>query len=241
MQSAAVRGGRAGGRWLVLAALVLGLAAVIAGIVELSTREPERGKAKIAGIGDAQQTFGGVRQEGDRLGSPDAPVSIQVFDDTQCSSCREQFLATIPPLVEDYVRPGDVKLEYRHYSFSARVTQLSFIGAEAAAEQDYSWPYIYLFFRNQDEAERLGIDEDFLATIAGSILELDVPEWRDYLNAEGGPGGEIRERLERYERLGSDLGIRAEPAAIVSGPGGTRTLQDTPSLSQIIAAIEAVG
>lgn len=51
----------------------------------------------------------------------------------------------------------------------------------------------------------------------------------------------IRERLDRYESLGSDLGIRAEPAAIVNGPGGTRTLQDSPDLGQITTAIEAVG
>jgi protein-disulfide isomerase len=241
MDAVVMRQGRRRGRWLVLALLSLGLVALIVGIVELSTQGPERGKAKIEGIGEAQQIFGGVRQEGDRLGSPDAPVSIQVFDDLQCSSCRRQFLTTIPPLVEDYVRPGDVMLEYRHYSFSPLVAELGFLGAEAAADQGYSWPYIYLFFRNQAEAERLGIDEDFLATIAGSILELDVPEWRDYLDAEGGPGGQIRERLERYERLGSELGIRAEPAFIVSGPAGTRTLQDAPALNEITAAIDAVG
>jgi protein-disulfide isomerase len=132
-------------------------------------------------------------------------------------------------------------MEYRHYSFSARVTQLGYLGAEAAADQDYSWPYIYLFFRNQDEAERLGIDDEYLATIAGSIPELDIPEWRDYLRAESGPDGQIRERLDGYETLGRDLQIRAEPAMIVNGPGGTRTLQDTPSLTQITNAIEAVG
>lgn len=240
METIAVQQGRRRGRWLVLALLALGLVGLVAGIVELSTREPDRNKVRIAGIGDAQQIFGGVRQDGDRIGSPGAPVSIQLFDDVQCSSCRDQFLSTIPTLVEDYVRPGELKMEYRHYSFSPLVAQLGFLGAEAGAEQGYSWPYIYLFFRNQDEAERVGIDDDYLASIAGSIPELDVPAWRDYLRREGGAGGEIRDRLARYEELGADLGIRAEPAAIVSGPNGTRTLQDSPSLQQITAAIEAL-
>ena len=39
---------------------------------------------------------------------------------------------------------------------------------------------------------------------------------------------------------GRDLGIRTGQAAIVSGPSGTRTLQDGPSLAEIEAAIEAV-
>jgi protein-disulfide isomerase len=131
-------------------------------------------------------------------------------------------------------------MEYRHYSFSPSTEELGFFGAEAAADQDYAWPYIYLFFRNQDEAKRVGVSEDFLTAIAGAIPELDVPQWRDYLNREGGAGGQIQDRLARYEKLGTDLSIRAQPAAIVSGPNDTRTLQDSPTLSQITSAIGAV-
>jgi protein-disulfide isomerase len=239
MEAAVMRQGRRRGRWLVLALLSVGLVALVVGIVELSTQKPDRDRVVIAGIGDAQEIFGGVRQDGDRIGSPDAPVSLQLFDDMQCSSCRDQFLSTVPTLVEDYVRPGDLRMDYRHYSFSPLPEELGFLGAEAAADQDYAWPYIYLFFRNQDEAERVGIDEDFLTSIAGSIPELDVPAWRDYLRSEGG-AAEIRERLGRYEELGANLGIRAQPAAIVNGPNGTRTLQDSPPLSEIEHAIEAV-
>jgi protein-disulfide isomerase len=241
MELVAARGARRRGRWMVVALLALALIGLVAGIVDLSTRKPDRGLVRVEGIDDAQEIFGGVRQDGDRIGSPDAPVSIQWFDDLQCSSCREQFLSSIPTLVESYVRPGDLRMDYRHYSFSSATEELGFFGAEAAADQCYAWPYIYLFFRNQDEARRLGVDEDFLTSLAGSIPELDVPQWRDYLVSESGAGGRIRDRLAGYEKLGSDLGIRAQPAAIVSGPNGTRTLQDSPSLAEIESAIQAMG
>ncbi|HET7485639.1 MAG TPA: thioredoxin domain-containing protein, partial [Solirubrobacterales bacterium] len=178
--------------------------------------------------------------EGDRLGSSDAPVSIQVFNDLQCSSCREDFLGTIPGLAEKYARPGDVKLLYRHYSVSESPQELGFYGAEAAAQQGYGWQYTYLFFRNQGEAKRFGIDQRFLDSVAGGIEELNEPEWLEYLEDEGGSDGAISRKLDSYEELGTGLGIRTRQAAIVSGPGGTRTLQDGPSLSQIEAAIEAV-
>jgi protein-disulfide isomerase len=167
-------------------------------------------------------------------------VTIEWFDDMQCSSCREQFLSTIPTLVSDYARPGDVQIEYRHYSFSSATEELGFFGAEAAADQGYTWPYVYLFFRNQDEAKERGVDDDFLTAIAGSIPELDVPEWRDYLDAERGSDGQIGKKLARYEDLGSGLRIRAQPAAIVSGPNGSQTLQDGPDLGEIKAAIASV-
>jgi hypothetical protein len=128
----------------------------------------------------------------------------------------------------------------RHYSVAENELELGFYGAEAAAQQGYGWQYTYLFFRNQDEAERFGIDEDFLESLAGSIGELEIEEWRDYLKSEGGSDGAITTRLKAYGRIGTELGIRTGLAAIVTGPNGTRTLQDGPGLGSVERAIEAV-
>jgi protein-disulfide isomerase len=230
---------RRGRLWVVLA-LGLALAALAFALVEISTKEAGPEVVRVEGISTAQRLFGGVPQEGDRVGSSDAPVSVQVFNDLQCGNCRDDFLATIPGLVEGYARPGSAKLLMRHYSIAQNPLELGFFGAEAAAEQGYGWQYTYLFFRNQDEAERLGIDEEFMGSLAGSIGELDVTEWELYLESEGGTDGAIARKLEGYEDLGRGLGIRAGQAMIVSGPGGTRTLQDGPSLAQVEQAIEAV-
>jgi protein-disulfide isomerase len=230
---------RRGRLWVVLG-LALALVALGYAIVGISTREADPSVVRVAGIADAQRLFGGVPQEGDRVGAADAPVSIQVFNDVQCSTCRDAFLAAIPALVEGYVRPGDVKLLMRHYSAARNALELGFFGAEAAARHGYGWQYAYLFFRNQDEAKRLGIDEELMASLAGSVGELEVTEWKETLDREGGEGGPIAEQLEGYEELGTELGIRAGGAMIVSGPGGTRTLQDGPGLAQIERAIAEV-
>jgi protein-disulfide isomerase len=230
---------RRGRIWVILA-LGLALSALGYALVGIATKKAGREVVRVEGIETAQSTFGGIPQEGDRLGPSDAPVSIQVFNDLQCGNCRGEFLATIPPLVESQVRPGDVKLLMRHYSIAQNPLELGFFGAEAAARQGYGWQYTYLFFRNQGEAERFGIDDEFLESLAGSISELDLPEWREYLDAQGGSDGAIARRLEGYEELGTRLGIRTKLAAIVSGPGGTRTLQDGPALAQIERAIASV-
>jgi protein-disulfide isomerase len=230
---------RRGRIWIVLA-LTIALVALGYAVVNISTQEAGRSVVHLAGISEAQEIFGGVPQEGDRLGSSDAPVTIQVFNDLQCSSCREDFLSTIPSLVNAYARPGDVKLLYRHYSNSESPQELGFYGAEAAAQQGYGWQYTYLFFRNQDEAEKFGIDQDFLDSVAGGIEDLNEPEWLEYLEENGGSDGAISKTLQGYDELGRGLSIRTGQATIVSGPGGTKTLQDGPALGEIKAAIEAV-
>jgi len=228
------------GRFWIVLALVLAVSAIGYGLVQIATRPAGSAVVHVAGIADAQRTFGGIPQEGDRLGSADAPVSIQVFNDLQCGNCRADFLGTIPGLAEGYARPGDVQLLMRHYSVAENPLELGFFGAEAAAEQGYGWQYTYLFFRNQAEAERFGVGNEFMASIAGSVGEINVPEWRQLLDRERGADGPIARRLEGYNQLGTDLRIRARQAAIVSGPSGTRTLQDGPTRAQIEAAIEAV-
>jgi protein-disulfide isomerase len=229
------------GRLWVLLILALAVGGLGYALVGISTKKAGPAVVKVEGIETAQSTFGGVEQEGDRLGPAGAPVSIQVFNDLQCGDCRSNFLATIPPLVENQVRPGNVKLLMRHYSVAENPLELGFFGAEAAARQGYGWQYTYLFFYNQEEAKRFGIDDDFLESIAASVGEIDLPEWRRYLNRQSGSGGAIAKRLEADEEEGTQLGIRTQMATIVSGPGGTRTLQDGPDLAQIEAAIEAVG
>lgn len=229
---------RRGRLWIasIFAIALLGLGYLV---VEVAIQEPNDDVIELEGIGDAQRLFGGVPQEGDRVGSSNAPVTIQVFNDVQCAACREDFLTTIPTLVEDHARPGDVQLLWRHYSNSENVRQLGFFGAEAAAEQGYGWQYIYLFFRNQEQVDEFGVDQDFLATIANGIAELDGREWEEALEIDGG-GGPISERLAEDEKLGRDLGIRTGQAAIVTGPAGTRTLQDGAALGAIERAIAEV-
>lgn len=228
------------GRLWVIALIALVLFGTGWLVVEVATQEPRDDVIEISGVNDAQRLFGGVPQEGDRLGSADAPVTIQVFNDVQCAACRDDFLSTIPTLAEEYARPGDVKLLYRHYSNSENPMQLGFLGAEAAAEQNYGWQYSYLFFRSQDEV-RFAVDQDFLASVAGGIDELELARWEADLESKGGPGGAITQRLEGDEELARELGIRHGQAMIVSGANGTRTLQEAPSLAEVERAIDEVG
>jgi protein-disulfide isomerase len=229
------------GRIWVAGILTLALLALGYTIVELSTRESGDPVVHLDGINDAQRLFGGVPQEADRFGSSNAPVTIQIFNDMQCGNCREDFLRVIPTLAEDYARPGDVQLLYRHYSNSINTEQLGFYGAEAAAEQNYGWQYIYLFFRNQNEAERFGVDQDYLASVAGGIERLEGAEWEKALEAGlNNPDSAIARQLAEYEQLGRDLKIRTGQAAIVTGPVGTRTLQDGAGLPEIERAIDEV-
>ena len=168
-------------------------------------------------------------QEGARLGSEDAPVTIQVFNDVQCADCREDFLSDDPGAGRK-LRPAR-----RRASSSTATTrtakttiEFGFYGAEAAAEQGYGWQYIYLFFRNQEEADRFGVTEaENRARPAGKLPRLGRRRGRGTERPRMGrrpgrsrqrPASTIEERLEQHEELGSKLGIRFGQAMIVERP-----------------------
>jgi protein-disulfide isomerase len=48
-------------------------------------------------------------------GSPTAPITIEVYTDYECPACRELYLNTLPPLTQDFVATGKVRLIHRDY------------------------------------------------------------------------------------------------------------------------------
>ncbi len=231
---------RPGRYWvmLILAAAIVALLIAIAGI---ATREPSQEYQKVVGAGDTQQIYGGVRQLGDRLGDENAPVQMQVFVDVQSAEYRDQFLDTIPPLVNTQVRSGQLQMLLRNRSLTRNATELAFYGVEAAAEQNYGWQFADLMVRNQEAAQDKGrVDREFLRTLAEAIPHMELLDWEESFDAGIEEGSEMTARLEAQDKLAIKLGIRAEPAVVVTGPRGTEVVQDAPDLDQIQQAINAV-
>ena len=217
-----------------LALVVIGF--ILAGVlVSLSVGEGGVQPQGVSGANDVQRIYGGIAQDGARIGDEDAEVTLSVFNDLQCTDCAAYHLDVVEPLVERYARDGDVALELRHRSLSARETTVAAIAAVAAGEQDREWHYAALFFRNQDLAGEGGVSDELLREIAEAVFELEVTEWED---AIADPG--TADRVTADDVLAAELGLSAEPAVVVSGPGGQRELADSPPLAEIEAAIDDV-
>jgi protein-disulfide isomerase len=204
-------------------------------IASLSLDKGDTDPIEITGVSAVQRLVAGIHQDDRVLGNDGAPVTIQVFNDLQCLPCGDYQLETIDPLVEDEVRGGEVKLEFHHFSTGARNTELAAYGAVAAGKQDYQWQFIELFFRNQDEGRQEGVTDVFLTEVAAGILEFNVEQWqRDFDDPD------VAEAVEADAALVAELRLTAEPAVIVDGPADSRTLMDSPSLSEVREAIAQV-
>jgi len=223
--------------WVPRVLLGVGIVGLIAGIVSLSVGTGGPENIKISGGQEVQQLIAGVQQDGASLGSPDAPVTLNVFTDLQCSTCDTYQLDTVEPLIEKYARGDQVRFELHNYSLGeAEVTQSAY-AATAAGAQDREWQFAELFFRNQDEAPRGSVTEEFLDDVANSVPDFDLDAWHTAMGSEA-----VKAVVDNDQKLAAQYGLRvAAPSVIVDGPGGTKVLQDGPSTQQVEAAIAEVG
>src|SRR5260221_13731001 len=85
-----------------------------------------------------------VSQEGvPFIGRPDAPVVMAYWYDYQCPYCRQQEENVMPQLIEDYVKPGKVKILFKDFAFLGPDSQTAGLAARAvwaiAPDKFYDW------------------------------------------------------------------------------------------------------
>lgn len=230
--------------WVPRLGLGLLAAAVIGAIVSISVGEGgPRVTVEIEGIQESQGLLGGIHQDGARLGLGNASVEIEVFNDLRSTDGAAFQRDVVAPVIEEFVRTDRAQMLLRHYSIGRSAITLAALAATAAGEQGRQWQYADLVMRNLDAAGPDGqADEEFLREVAELVPELDQQAWAADFAAvqEAADSAELQAVPEADAALGAKLEIPAQPAVIVTGPGGREQLVDTPSLDTVRAAIERV-
>jgi protein-disulfide isomerase len=223
--------------WVPRVLLGVGIAGLVAAIISLSVGTGGPKVIRISGGNDVQELLGGVQQDGSSLGSPDAPVTLGLFTDLQCSTCDTYQRDTVDPLIARYARDDQVRFEFHNYSLGqADVTQSAY-AATAAGNQDREWQFAELFFRNQDEAPAGNVTDQFLDDLGNSIPDFDIDAWHQAMDSD-----QVKEEVDADQKLAAQYGLRIEaPSIVVDGPDGTKVLQDGPTKQEVEAAVADVG
>jgi protein-disulfide isomerase len=159
--------------------------------------------------------FDGIPQEGVELGDPDAPVTLVEYADLQCPFCRDYALDAMPAVIEEYVRSGDVRLEFQPVSILGDDSRAAAELAAAAAMQGRLWELIDVFYRNQGTENSGYVTDEFLTEIAEATPGLDVEvALADRTSPEGG------QVLADAERSFRRAGLDSTPSFLIGETGG---------------------
>jgi len=152
----------------------------------------------------------GIPQDDRMLGDPASNVTLIEWADPQCPACRFYTEDVFPTVVDEYVRLGKVKSEFRGFPFIGpeSVKALSFI--YAAGLQDKLWQFQEALFRNQGGENDGWVTDDLLRQIAGEIDGLDV----DKLFADAASDG-ISQEVNAAPAEAAAAGVNQTPSLFV--------------------------
>ena len=176
--------------------------------------------------------------DGTTIGSADAPVTLEVWEDFQCPVCARHSLSVEPVIVERYVKPGTLRIVHHDLAFLGRGTpdesEAAASGAVCANRQDKYWDYTHWIYANQDGENAGGFRPERVKTIA-EAAGVDVTDW-DACVADPAVLAEVRASTEQ----GVGLGVNSTPTMFINGalvdPPGLRSPDQLGALIEEAAA-----
>ena len=129
--------------------------------------------AESARSSEVTARLAGIPQDGITLGAPTAKATLIEWADLQCPFCAQYSRDVLPTLIERYVRPGKLKLEFGVLTFVGADSVEAGQMAAAAAQQDKLWHFADAFYLAQGHENTGYVTEDFLREV-GTTAGLDV-------------------------------------------------------------------
>jgi protein-disulfide isomerase len=229
-------------RFYQLGGIVLVAVVVVAVAVAISTggSGSQSPSQPPVGIGEVQAEFGGIPQQGIALGNPAAPVTMVEFGDLKCPICRQYNQAVLPTLIDRYVRPGTVRMEFRNLAFvgeqenpgdSVQAARM----AGAAGLQNHLWDFAALFYLNQQPEGIRYVTDPYVTKIASGVPGLNVPQ---ALGDRSSPV--VQQQLDQANSIFEQNGFSGTPSFLI-GKTGQRPAPFTPTAldpSQFSSALD---
>lgn len=174
------------------------------------------------------------------LGDANAPATIDVFEDFQCSACKRFTDNTEPLIVENLVATGKARYVFHNYPFldgnsvgSSGESDQAANASMCANEQDKFWEMHGILFANWNGENQDAFSDRRLQSMAESI-GLDMNAFNSCFNANK-YNAEIQADFDK----GQEMGVSGTPTVFVNG---NRVGQENQvaSYDAIVQAVNAI-
>jgi protein-disulfide isomerase len=219
-----------------LASAVAFLAVIaVAVLIVVSQSQSNGGDSEnIEGAAAVKQELAGIPQKRLVLGEPNAPVSVLEFGDLQCPVCKGYAEDVLPQVIENQVRSGAAKLDFRNFPILGSESTTAAAAAIAAGEQGRGWNFIKLFYRNQGSENSGYVTDEFLTAVARAVGMPDIVRWNSERQSKA-----VLAEVEETTNEAQSLGFTGTPsfALEASGTKGPEALGTPSSADALEAAI----
>jgi protein-disulfide isomerase len=145
------------------------------------------------------------------LGSPDAPVIIEMFSDFQCTVCQIFSMGTEQEIRRAYVDTGQARLVFRHFVVHGEESMQAALASGAAAEQGKFWEYHDLLMESEASPSKDDLTIVKLQSVARQV-GLDMDMFSASFTSQ-----KFREAVEKDIAEAKARGLRGTPTFLVHG------------------------
>jgi protein-disulfide isomerase len=218
---------------LAAGAVFLAVAVVLVVIVLNASNSGDGGDTKLEGVSEVNRKLAGIPQRGMVLGDPGAPVEVVEFADLQCPFCKAFTEEVLPPIIENQVKNGEVKVAFHNFTIIGEQSLPAGAAALAAGAQGRGWNYVELFYKNQGAEDSGYADDAFLEAIAKGASVKNLDKW----NAER---AKLAAKVEATTAEAEKLGFEGTPSLAIKGPStdGLEPIETPSSTGELEGAIE---
>lgn len=217
-------------------ALVVGVV-IIGAAVLMQNRPSGDGSLPADLTPPAESIPAGIQVDGQTMGDPNAPVTLQVYSDFQCPACRVFAEETEPLLRDTYVLNGTLKIVYMDAAFQGQRSGSAYdesvesaAAARCAGRQGEFWTYHDWLFANWDGENQGAFSAERLQAIADAI-GLDRADW-DACVASGEEQAAVRAATEAAV---TTAGVSVTPTLNLNG----EVIEGAASYSTLSPKIQA--
>jgi len=168
-------------------------------------------------------------------GSKSAPITMEVFSDFQCPSCRTLYEQTLRPLINDYVASGKVYLVHRDFPLQGHQYGMEAARWADAAARVGKYPEIEAaLYDNQSSWSTDGNIQKYVATVLSTAEMKRVERMMEACHAsasvkpakmtgpraqESNHGCVLDSDIEKDTALGHQIPVQQTPTSIVTYKG----------------------
>ncbi len=153
------------------------------------------------------------------LGSPSAPITVEVFADFQCPQCRNFFLTTTQQLIDNYVSTGKVYLV--HHDFPLSMHSNSRVAAHWANAAALAGKFEEAEHALYDKQDTWGPTGQIEPVLAAALTPADMKKVRE-LNVS--QSSQIDASIQKDTALGNMRNVMGTPTIFVSHRGESTVL-----------------
>jgi protein-disulfide isomerase len=222
---------------ILVAAVVVVVAVVLiagSGGSDTKTTAASGKSAPVANSAAIQEQLGGVPQQSNTLGKSNAPITIIEYGDLQCPVCANFSNTIMPGVVQDYIRQGKARIQFRNFAFIGDDSHKLALASLAAGLQDKQFDFNELVYANQGQENSGYATDDYIKKIYASIPGLNVAKAMKDKESK-----QVADLLAKDMQLSQAAGISATPTIFVGRSGQTPTVVNYPDLPNKLQALAA--